>query len=200
MSKKLSFIFSAILFFFLSSWTSLVDGMKRPAAASDPVPQAENAHAFSFTKIEGGPLPLSDFKGRAVLVVNTASFCGFTHQYQALQELHELYEAQGFSVLGVPSNDFGAQEPGSSEEIKSFCEGAYGVTFPLTEKSVVRGSQAHPFYRWAQSRIGAKATPRWNFHKILIDPNGKPVTGFPSHISPDSKAVAKAIETALNTR
>ncbi len=158
---------------------------------------AESSHQFSFTSIEGEPMSLSDFRGKAVLVVNTASFCGFTPQYRALQALYDGYKDRGLVVLGVPSNDFGEQEPGTEAEIKEFCEVNYDVTFPMTEKEVVSGRNAHPFYKWAKDNLGSKGTPRWNFHKILIDSQGLPVAGFSTVTKPGSKTVVSAVERAL---
>jgi glutathione peroxidase len=126
--------------------------------------QPTRAFDFDFISIDGKPMPLEAFEGRVLLVVNTASFCGFTPQYKGLQALSDTYEAKGLTVIGVPSNDFGAQEPKSEAEIKTFCEGAFGITFPLTEKAVVKGAAAHPFYRWALAQLGADAAPSWNFH------------------------------------
>ena len=113
--------------------------------AADAAPAS--LHDLGFTSIDGEPLPLRDFAGQAVLVVNTASFCGFTRQYGALQQVYEAYRDRGLVVLGVPSNDFGGQEPGSAAEIKEFCEVNFAVDFPLTAKQVVRGSGAHPFFQ-----------------------------------------------------
>jgi glutathione peroxidase len=159
--------------------------------------EAGNAYQFSFTAIDGAPMPLAEFKGKAVLLVNTASQCGFTPQYTQLEEVWKQYRDRGLVVVGVPSNDFGGQEPGSAAEIKRFCEGNYDVDFPLTTKNVVKGQEAHPFYRWAAATLGADAAPKWNFHKYLIDPNGKLVAWFPSKIKPDAPDVTKAIEAAL---
>ena len=155
---------------------------------------AGNAHDFSFTAIEGGDLPLSGFQGKLVMVVNTASQCGFTPQYEGLQALYEKYRSKGFVVLGVPSNDFGGQEPGSAAEIKEFCETSFAIDFPIADKTVVRGDEAHLFYRWARDEYGALAAPRWNFYKYLITPGGgrtgrlvfdshrtRLVPGHPSH-------------------
>ncbi len=158
---------------------------------------AMDAHDFQFTSIEGDPLPFSSYRGKAVLVVNTASFCGFTPQYTALQGLWERYRDRGLVVLGVPSNDFGGQEPGSAAEIKEFCEVNFGVDFPLTEKAVVRGDGAHPFYRWALMELGEGAAPRWNFHKYVIGPDGELVSWFPTRVRPESPRLIAAIEAVL---
>lgn len=158
---------------------------------------AAGAHDFAFTTLEGAPLPLSDFAGQAVLLVNTASCCGFTKQYGGLQALWQDYRPRGLVVLGVPSNDFGAQEPGSAEEIKDFCETGFGVDFPLAGKTRVRGPEAHPFYLWARRELGGLAAPKWNFHKFLIAPDGRLVTWFYSWTGPGSARLRRAIEAVL---
>lgn len=158
---------------------------------------AAGAHDFQFTRIEGGPLPLSDFKGKAVLVVNTASRCGYTPQYTGLQKLWRTYRDKGLVVLGVPSNDFGGQEPGTAVEIKTFCETNFEVDFPLAGKEPVKGDAAHPFYKWAAQELGPEAAPKWNFHKYLIGPDGKLVGWFSTKTSPDAPDLTAAIEIAL---
>ncbi len=158
---------------------------------------AETAHDFSFSSIDGGALPLSDYKGKAVLIVNTASFCGYTPQYEGLQSLWSEYKDKGLVVLGVPSNDFGAQEPGTAEEIKDFCETNFDVDFPLAAKEVVKGSDAHAFYKWAADVKGDENVPRWNFHKYLVGPDGTLVEAFPSRVEPMSKELIGAVEAAL---
>lgn len=160
-------------------------------------PNARNAFDFEFEAIEGGKLPLSQWRGKVLLVVNTASFCGFTPQYDGLQKLWERYESKGLIVLGVPSNDFGAQEPKAESEILGFCQGAFNVTFPLTTKQPVAGDGAHPFYRWARDALGPKAAPHWNFHKYLVGRDGKPIAGYESGIEPLSPTLTSAIEAAL---
>ena len=159
--------------------------------------EAASAWDFSFVAIDGQPLPLSKFEGKAVLVVNTASQCGFTPQYKGLEELYKKYRDRGLVVLGVPSNDFGAQEPGSSAEIKEFCETSFSVDFPLTEKVKVTGDDAHPFFRWAAKEMGPLAKPRWNFHKYLIAPDGRLVDWFSTVTSPDAASVSRSIEANL---
>jgi glutathione peroxidase len=160
-------------------------------------PMANSAYDFSFTSIEGEPLPLSSFKGKVVLVVNTASQCGFTPQYTDLQDVWTRYRERGLVVLGVPSNDFGGQEPGSEAEIKAFCEVNFAVDFPLTTKEQVTGEAAHPFYRWAAGELGFAAKPRWNFHKYLIGPDGKLADWFATTTKPTAPKVVKAIEEQL---
>ncbi len=155
------------------------------------------AHDFAFSAIEGGALPLKTFEGKLVLVVNTASRCGFTHQYAGLQTLWQDYRDRGLVVLGVPSNDFGAQEPGSESEIKTFCEVNFAVDFPMTGKVSVKGDAAHPFYRWAAAALGPAAEPRWNFHKYLIGRDGALLAWFATASAPGSDEVRQAIEAAL---
>ncbi len=154
-----------------------------------------SAYDYTFTSIDDAPLPLEQYRGKTVLLVNTASECGFTPQYEGLQTLWETYRDQGLVVLGAPSNDFGSQEPGSEKEIKKFCEVNFNVNFPLTSKIVTKGDDAHPFYKWARAEIGSG--PKWNFHKYLIDPQGNLVGSFPSIVKPMSKKLRKAVEKNL---
>ena len=140
--------------------------------------KTKSAHDFMFKTIEGESLPLSEFSGKAILIVNTASFCGFTSQYTALQDLWQRYRGKGLVVLGVPSDDFGSQEPGTETEIKTFCEVNFNINFPLTEKTQVKGPVAHPFYKWAAAELGLVAKPRWNFHKYLVTPDGRLANWF----------------------
>ncbi|GAB4357460.1 MAG: glutathione peroxidase [Kiloniellaceae bacterium] len=163
-------------------------------AAAEP---GKSAHDFTFTAIEGGPLPLSQYKGKVVLLVNTASLCGFTPQYDDLQAVWERYRERGLVVLGVPSNDFGGQEPGSEAEIKQFCEVNFSIDFPLTAKEHVVGDAAHPFYRWAAEQLGFAAKPRWNFHKYLIGPDGTLADWFSTVTKPTAPKVTAAIEAQL---
>jgi glutathione peroxidase len=156
-----------------------------------------SAHRFEFRTIKGEALPLLQFEGRAVLVVNTASRCGFTPQYRELQGLWERYRARGLVVIGVPSNDFGAQEPGTEAEILEFCEVNYDIDFPLTAKEAVIGEEAHPFYKWVAEVGGENAAPRWNFHKYLIGPGGELVNIYSSKVSPLDAALVSEIEALL---
>ena len=166
-------------------------------AATVPRAAAEGAHDFTFTGIEGDPLPLKAFAGKAVLIVNTASLCGFTPQYTDLQDVWSRYRDRGLVVLGVPSNDFGAQEPGTEAEIKEFCEVNFDVDFPLTAKEHVTGPQAHPFYQWAARELGPAAAPRWNFHKYLIAPDGQLAGWLPTRVRPTSQEAIWSIESIL---
>jgi len=156
-----------------------------------------NAHSFSFKSIDGQPMPLSGFAGKAVLVVNTASACGLTPQYRGLEALWREYKGRGLVVLGVPCNDFGAQEPGTEGEIKTFCETSFGVDFPLTAKEHVLGGGAHPFYQWAAKELGEGGTPRWNFHKYLVAKDGTLAGTFGSRTEPEAAEVKAAVEAAL---
>lgn len=156
-----------------------------------------SAHDISFTSIEGEPLPLSGFAGKAVLVVNTASLCGFTYQYEGLQTVFDRYRDRGLVVLGVPSNDFGQQEPGGEDEIKNFCEVNFNIDFPLTDKQSVKGESAHPFFRYVADTLGEQSLPRWNFHKYLIDPEGEVVGAWSSRAEPGGAEITEAIEQVL---
>jgi glutathione peroxidase len=158
---------------------------------------AKNAHDITFENIEGGTLDLADYRGKVILLVNTASQCGFTPQYESLQALWENYRTRGLVVIGVPSNDFGGQEPGADAQIKQFCSINYGIDFPMTEKVAVNGSDRHPYYKWAREAGGRLAMPRWNFHKHLIDTEGNFVTWFASTTAPDSPKIRQAIEKLL---
>jgi glutathione peroxidase len=156
-----------------------------------------NAHDYEFKTIDGKKLPMKDFAGKPVLMVNVASYCGLTPQYTDLEKLHETYGPKGLVVLGVPCNDFGAQEPRSESEIAKFCESLYGVKFPLTSKEKVLGEGAHPLYRWIASKLGEEALPKWNFHKYLIGKDGELLETFGSRVSPESAEIKQAIERSI---
>jgi len=155
------------------------------------------AHDFSFTSIDGKDLPLSRFKGHSVLVVNVASKCGLTPQYEGLVQLYHELKDRGLVVLGVPSNQFMGQEPGTNEEIETFCSTTYGVDFPLTAKTDVKGDTAHPFYKWMKQELGEPADPLWNFHKLLFGKDGRPVRAFDPRTEPTAPEIREAIEAAL---
>ncbi len=154
-------------------------------------------HDFELPAIDGSPLPLKQFKGKVVLLVNTASQCGFTPQYTDLQAVWRQYRDRGLVVLGVPSDDFGGQEPGTASQIKEFCEVNFDVDFPLADKQVVVGDKAHPLYKWLHAELGEVARPRWNFHKYLIDGEGRAVDWFSTMTKPTEAKVLKAIEAQL---
>jgi glutathione peroxidase len=156
-----------------------------------------SAYDFSFESIEGDPLPLAQYAGKVVLIVNTASECGFSPQFEGLQLLWERYKAHGLVVVGVPSNDFGGQEPGSAAEIQNYCRVNYGVDFPLTAKTHIKGVDAHPFYLWAQDQLGFLSKPRWNFHKYLISRDGRLDDWFSTLTKPKSDKVIRSIERLL---
>ena len=161
--------------------------------------EENSAYNFSFhTLATNQLLPLSKFKGKVILIVNTASNCGFTSQYEDLEKLYETYKDNGLVILGVPSNDFGGQEPGSNQEIANFCKANYGVTFPMTAKEKVSGQDAHDFYKWAKQTLGFGTGPKWNFHKYLINRHGQLVDYFNSTTSPSNRRVIKAIQRALS--
>jgi glutathione peroxidase len=154
------------------------------------------AYAFSFPALDGGDIRLADYAGRPLMVVNTASLCGYTPQYAGLQELWTEFHDRGPTVIGVPSNDFGAQEPGGATEILQTAHGQYGVTFPIAGKAVVKGPNAHPFYKWAAD-IRPKEVPRWNFHKYLIGRDGYIADVFPETVEPLDTRVKTAIARSL---
>ena len=158
---------------------------------------ADNAYEFEFKTIDGAPLPMTTFQDKVVLVVNTASQCGLTPQYEGLEQLYSQYKDQGFVVLGVPCNQFAGQEPGAEAEIKAFCETRFNVDFPLTSKADVKGDAAHPFYRWAKERLGDSAEPVWNFHKLLVGKDGQLIQAFGPRTEPTAPEITDAIEKAL---
>jgi len=165
------------------------------AIAAAPAPSS--LHQFTLKTIDGKPMPLAQYKGKVVLLVNTASMCGFTPQYEGLQALHDAYKAKGFTVLGVPSGDFGDQEFASNGEVKQFCESKFGIKFPMAEKAVVKGDKAIPLYKWAANTLGEANTPQWNFHKYLIGKDGRLITAFGTRTTPTAPEVKAAVQKAL---
>lgn len=161
---------------------------------SGSLAMAAPALAFQFDSIDGGTLNTEDWRGQPVLVVNTASRCGFTKQYDGLQALYDTYGDQGLVVLAVPSNDF-RQELGNAEDVKEFCEVNFGLTIPMTDIIRVKGSRAHPFYQWVAETDGFK--PRWNFNKILLAPDGSVAATFRSRTNPQSSEITDPIEAML---
>ena len=156
------------------------------------------AYDFQFKDLDGSILNLSEYKNKVIVVVNVASHCGFTSQYEDMQKIWEKYQNKGLIILGVPSNDFGGQEPGTNKEIKNFCEAKFGISFPMTEKVSVKGSNAHPFYLWAKENHGKSAIPKWNFHKIIINKEGKVSETFSSITNPSSKKFLNSIQKLLS--
>ena len=151
---------------------------------------------FSIKSITGETINFKDYKNKAVLIVNTASYCGFTKQYEELQELWDLYKEEGLIVLGVPSNSFN-QEKDNNADIKEFCEVNFDINFPITTLTEVKGKNAHELFKWAKENHGKSAEPKWNFHKILINKEGKVQDTFASFTKPTSKKIIKAIENIL---
>ena len=151
---------------------------------------------LSIESITGEMINFNDYKNKAVLIVNTASYCGFTKQYNELQELWDLYKVKGLIVLGVPSNSFN-QEKNSNTDVKEFCEVNFNINFPLTTITEVKGENAHELFKWAKDNYGKSAVPKWNFHKILIDKNGNVNDTFASFTNPMSKKIIKKIENIL---
>lgn len=157
-----------------------------------------NVYDFSFEKLNGETINLKDYKDKVLLIVNTASKCGFTNQYSGLEKLYKKYKDQGLVIIAVPSNDFLNQEPGSDKDIQEFCKINYGVSFLVTKKQRVKGQEAHPFYKLARTQLGFFAAPKWNFHKYLINKNGVIVDYFYSTTKPDNPKIINAIEKNLN--
>ena len=182
MKQLLIFGLTIIMFFF-----------KNPSHA-----EYENIfYDFKINSITGDQIDLKDFKGKPVLIVNTASYCGFTKQYNDMQELWDKYREKGLIVLGIPSNSFN-QEKNSNSGVKEFCEVNFNITFPLTEITDVKGDNAHDIYKWAKVNHGKSAVPKWNFYKILINREGKVEDTYASLTSPTSKKITKKIESLLN--
>jgi glutathione peroxidase len=152
---------------------------------------------LSIKDINGNELSFSEYRNKTILLVNVASKCGFTKQYSGLQTLYEKYQDSGFVIIGIPSNQFGGQEPGSNEEIKNFCETNFNITFPITDKVDVKGVNSHEIFKWAKENYGSSTEPKWNFHKILINKNGKVQNTFNSFIDPLSKKIINEIEEIL---
>jgi glutathione peroxidase len=171
-----------------------------PASTRTALAQAAmsrvKAYAFSFPALSGPDIRLADYAGRPLLVVNTASLCGFTPQYAGLQELWTEFHDRGLMIVGVPSNDFGGQEPGGATEIAATAQHQYGVTFPIAAKAVVKGPNAHPFYKWA-AEARPKDVPRWNFHKYLIGRDGYIAEAYTESVEPTDTRVKTAVGRAL---
>jgi glutathione peroxidase len=184
LSSRFTFMIKSLLtFLFLSGLTM--------------TSSAASLHDFTLTGIDGKPMALKQFYGKVVMLVNTASECGYTGQYDGLEALYLANKDKGLVIIGVPSNDFGGQEPGKAEEIATFCKLNYGVTFPLADKTVVKGKDAHPVYQWAGGEAGILGTPKWNFHKYLFGRDGTFIDWFSTPTEPSSAKIRKAIEKAL---
>ena len=181
---------------FLALLGSLCAGPALAQQNSSPAMSRPTAYPYSFKRLEGGELRLADHAGKPILVVNTASLCGYTPQYQGLQQLWTRFRDQGLLVIGAPSNDFGSQELGGKTEIEHTAHQGYGVTFPLTEKVTVKGPAAHPFYRWAAAERPVE-TPRWNFHKYLVGRDGHISAAFSTEIEPMDARIVAAVAKEL---
>ena len=188
--SALSLALGAVLL--LGLFSAAQAGDKTPR---EKTPREKTMHDFVLPAIDGGEMSLAQFKGKTILLVNTASYCGFTKQYDGLQALWEEKRDAGLVVLGVPSNDFGRQEPGGKDQIKEFCEVNFAIDFPMSDKLVVKGANAHPLYQWLKAETGA--APRWNFYKFLIDGKGRPIDSYSSMTKPQSKKLRRAIEASL---
>lgn len=187
--------------------TIIVDAMKKKLGSlifmSITGMAASSIHDFTMKAIDGKSIPLSNFKGHVLLVVNVASQCGYTPQYEGLEKLYETYKARGFVIAGFPANNFGGQEPGTDSEIQTFCKSKYGVTFPMFSKISVTGAEQAPLYEWLTDR---KANPKtggeiqWNFTKFLVDRDGKVLQRFEPAVEPLSRDLVSAVEAALKSK
>lgn len=177
--------------------TLLAGTLASPALAGSPQMSRVTAYAFSFAALSGDDIRLSDYAGKPILVVNTASLCGYTPQYAGLQQLWTRFHDRGLMIIGVPSNDFGGQEPGGVADIDATAHRQYGVTFPLAAKTEVKGAAAHPFYRWAAAERPLE-TPHWNFHKYLVGRDGHIANVFQSEVEPTDARVIDAVAKALD--
>ena len=186
MKKNNFFIIILIIIFNLLNFNIIGNSMEN-----------KTFYDFELELITGETISLDKYEGKAILLVNVASKCGFTKQYTDLQNLWQKYREKNLIVLGVPSNQFGSQEPGSNDEIKDFCETNFNINFPMTSKYDVKGENAHDVYNWAKDTFGKSAVPKWNFHKILIDKKGKIHDTFASFTNPMSKKIIKELENIL---
>jgi glutathione peroxidase len=174
----------------------IAGALAAPSLAAAQGVSRMTAYAFSFAALKGGDIRLGDYAGKPILVVNTASQCGYTPQYAGLQELWKRFHDRGLMIVGVPSNDFGGQEPGGAAEIEQTANGHYGVAFPIAAKAEVRGTHPHPFYKWAAGEKPLEL-PRWNFHKYLIGRDGHVAASFATQVEPTDPRVITAIEKEL---
>jgi glutathione peroxidase len=165
-----------------------------------PAVQSKGVHSFTMKTIDGKEKSLSEYRGSVLLLVNVASFCGYTPQYKDLEEVYRKYKSQGFRILAFPANNFGQQEPGSDEEIKEFCETKYSVTFDLFSKISVKGEDQHPLYQYITKESPFPGEVKWNFQKYLVDKRGEIVAMFPSRVKPTDKGVVEKIESLLKDK
>lgn len=183
----------------LALFMVLISFSQPTAVKAEPLITDKNtAHDFSFTDIDGSAFKLDQFKGRVIMIVNTASECGFTDQFKDLQTLYTEYEPRGLVIIAIPSNDFGGQEPLNGQDIKKFCTSHYNISFPIMEKISVKGETAHAFYQWAATQPTG-TTPKWNFHKFIINQEGHLVGSFGSMTTPQSEKITTLLETLLPT-
>jgi len=183
MKKRIKFLFYLILIVF--GFFSKANGEKL------------DFDKINFLDVDGKEFKLNNISSDLILIVNTASFCGFTKQYSHLQDLRNKYDEDKLFIIAIPSNDFGGQEPGSDKEIKDFCEVNFGITFPIMSKQKIIGSNKHNFYKFIENNFGPKFLPKWNFHKYLIKKDGTLINSFSSHVSPVSSKFINIIETNL---
>lgn len=189
----------------LLPWNALQGGLTWPACllfvalatAAKPAPKPVSVHDFKVRAMDGREVPLSDYAGKLVLVVNTASRCGLTPQYEGLEALADRYRARGFEVLAFPANDFMGQEPGTDAEIREFCRLKYDVSFPVFSKLHVKGDEQHPLYAFLTEKSQKPGPVKWNFTKFLVDPQGRVVERFEPKVDPSDKLVVQAIESRL---
>ena len=195
--RKLIYVFTSALVGLLALVRGFVPVTAQARLRRSPAPQTSSgsAYLFTFPGLKGGQIALNDYAGSVIMVVNTASFCGFTNQFKDLQALYNRYGSRGLVIIGVPSDDF-HQEPGSGEEIAQFCSSEFGVTFPMTAKLPIKGDAAHPFYKWA-AKQGLADTPRWNFFKYLIGRDGALAGAYGTTTGPLDGTVIAGIEAAL---
>jgi|CXWL01.1.fsa_nt_gi glutathione peroxidase len=188
-----------MIFTFLSSLLTQIQGTSGPAVPPDVVSKmlAKQFYDFEVTTIDGKPLNMKQYKGSVLLIVNVASKCGYTPQYEILQKLYAQYKDKGLIILGFPANNFREQEPGTDKEIKEFCGATYGVTFPLFSKISVKGADMHPIYQWLLSNSDPNQNIEWNFNKFVVSRSGKIQNRFNQKVKPDSQEMVAAIEAAL---
>ena len=156
-----------------------------------------NVYQFNFNSIDGKKINLSDFKGKPIFIVNTASLCGFTYQYSDIETLYQKYKKDGVIIIGIPSNDFGNQELSSNKKVKEFCSVNFDVSFMLTEITNIKGKKGHPFFRWAKNEAGFLAFPKWNFYKYLINKEGSLVKWYASTTRPISNKITVEIDKII---
>ena len=196
---RLSRVERAVGWFVLLALALLGLSSAGPAAAQTAPTRCPALLQHSFNRLQDDqPQPLCQYAGKVLLVVNTASYCGFTPQYEGLEKLYQTYQGKGLVVLGFPSNDFGKQEPGSNAEVADFCERTYKVRFPMYEKTVVTGPEASALYKSLAAKTGE--APKWNFHKYVLNRKGEPVGSFNSRVKPDDPKLVETVENALAGR